>query len=914
MFSNNINRKMSKIIYQFSTLILSVLFIQFAVAQENALPIGNWKMNKGTGQIKGAIVNALGEGVEFSAISLFLQESNQLVDGTITDEKGRFELINLGAGTYRIEISFLGYDDVSRPDLILEEGQKLDIGNVSLEEKAEFLDEVTVTAEKSLIEEQVDRTVYNASKDLLSRGGDAADVLRKVPLLQVDLDGNVSIRGSSNIRVLINNKPSTIMAASVADALKMLPSEMIDKVEVITSPSAKYDAEGSGGIINIITKRNDIAGHYLQINTGLGLRGSNLGLNGSYRKGKFGMTLGGFGRAFYNDAETSMTQITRSGNSIRQSEQSSEASDNGLFGRYNLGFDYDIDKTQFLSGGIRYGLRNFSRDQLQTTELYTDNVLQFSNLRDIESARYSGSIDLNVDYLKVFKPQQELSISTLYSRSDDNNNFVSDNLTSDLSFINSLKNLDDNMNRELTLQVDFATPIGSKQKFEIGAKGILRKVNSQFSYLFAETPGNFATDFNRPAGTLDYDQDVAAAYTTYSISFPGDYTIKAGVRYEKTIIEAFQNEEFIDIPDYQNLVPSVNMSKKIGQVTTLKFGFNQRIQRPWLRQLNPNINVENSQDIQVGNPRLRPELTNNLELGVSTMIKKTFINISVFNRTSDNAINTVRYPATENGAIITTFDNIGKEKAYGTDLFLNVNLSDKVSINGGINMQYLDLEGQVTGLDGTSVTASNSGFNYGGRLMSQIKLNGGWSLQAFSFMHGKRVELQGSRGGYGMYALGFNKDFNNKKGSIGVSVENFASRGWKVNSELVSPIFSQSSTNYLLNRSVRVNFNYRIGKMDIGADRKKTKSVNNSDLMGGGDNMGGGDMGGGTQPATAPQQRPAGNGPGQQRSGGKPGSAADKNPNAKKSGPADASKKPGEGEKKSGEEKPVKKNEKGENN
>lgn len=803
---------------------------------------GNSLRTKGIAKISGTVLDSEGgSGVEFATISLFRTADNELIDGTITDDKGKFSLNDLIDGNYKLEVSFLGFDKKLLENIIIEKERNVDLEDIVLAQVANVLDEVTVTSDRSLIEEKVDRMVYNAEKDNLAKGGDAADVLRKVPLLQVDLEGNVSIRGSSNIRVLINNKPSTIVAANVADALKMLPADMIKSVEVITSPSAKYDAEGSGGIINIITKKNDLEGYYLNLNAGVGLRGSNLGLNGSYRRGRFGMTLGGFGRAFYNKAEMDITQRTTVNDITNLTKQFSEASDNGIFGRYNLGFDYDIDNTQFLSGGVRYGIRRFSRDQLQTTELYRDDQLSGSNLRDINSLRYSGTVDINLDYLKVFKPQQELSISTLYSRTDENSNFVSDNLAADRSFLNSLKNLDDNLNQEITIQTDFISPIGENQIFEMGAKGIVRMVNSDYSYLFANTPNAFSLDFDRPAGTLDYSQNVAAAYTSYTYATPSNYTFKAGLRWERTFIEATQDNENIQIPDYSNLVPSVNASKKLGGLTTLKLGYNRRIQRPWLRQLNPNVNVQNNQNIEVGNPSLRPELTDNIELGLSTMIKKTYLNISLFGRNTDNAINQVRFPIDSiPGAILSTYENIGREQAIGVNIFANVNLSDKWSINGGMDIDYAKLNGQVTGMDGTSITAENSGFNYGGRLMSQLKLDGGWSMQAFTFMRGRRVELQGNRGGFGMYALGLNKDLKNERGSYGIALENFASRGWNVRTELDAVLFSQVSNMYLLNRSIKVNFSYRFGQMDF-RNTRKTRGVTNDDLMSGGDgNMQGG--------------------------------------------------------------------------
>lgn len=810
----------------------------FTYAQTPGRSPGASLRTQGIAKISGKILDAEGgNGVEFATISLFRGENDELVDGTITDENGTFSLSGLIDGNYKIEVAYLGFEKQILENIVVEKERNVDLEDIVLASSATVLDEVTVTGERSLIEEKVDRMVYNAEKDNLSKGGDAADVLRKVPLLQVDLEGNVSIRGSSNIRVLINNKPSTIVAASVADALKMLPADMIKSVEVITSPSAKYDAEGSGGIINIITKKNNLQGYFLNLNTGVGLRGSNLGLNGSYRRGRFGLTLGGFGRAFYNKAEMDITQRTTLNDIVSLTRQFSDASDNGMFGRYNLGFDYDIDKTQFLSGGVRYGMRRFSRDQLQTTELYQSNELSSTNLRDINSLSYSGTIDLNLDYLKVFKPQQELSISTLYSSTDEKSNFISDNLDADRTFLNSLKNLNDNLNREITFQADFITPLGSNQIFEVGAKGILRMVNSDFSYLSANTPNTFSEDFARPSGFLDYSQNVAAAYTSYTYATGNDYTFKAGVRWERTAIEATQNNEAILIPDYNNFVPSVNASKKLGELTTLKLGYNRRIQRPWLRQLNPNVNIQNSQNIEVGNPNLRPELTDNIELGLSTMIKKTYLNFSLFTRHTNNAINQVRIPIdTLAGAILTTYENIGRERALGLNVFANIKLSDNWSVNGGFDLDYAKLEGQVTGLDGVSVVTENSGFNYGGRLMSELKLKGGWSMQGFTFMRGRRVQLQGSRGGFGMYALGVNKDFKNKRGSYGIALENFASRGWNVRSELDAVQFSQISNMYLLNRSIKINFNYKFGQMDF-RDRRKTRSVTNDDLMQGGGNM-----------------------------------------------------------------------------
>ncbi len=791
---------------------------------------------QGNSKISGIVLDsAAAKGVEFASIALFNAADNKAVDGTTADESGRFAIAKVAPGSYKLMISFIGYKDKA-VSVKVENGKDVELGSIRLASSVQNLQEVTITGEKSLVEEKVDRLVFNAEKDITSKGGDASDLLRKVPMLSVDLDGNVSLRGSSNIRVLINNKPSTIIASNVADALKQIPADMIKSVEVITSPSAKYDAEGSGGIINIITKKNNLQGLTLNVDSGVGNRGSNLGLNGSYRKGKMGFTLGGFGRAFYNKATSVLDQTTYSGGSSFLTNQSSTAKDRGLFGQYSLGWDYDLGKNQALSAGLRYGTRNFIQKQDLTINQFENSILNNSSLRKVDRKDLSGTVDFNIDYIRTFKPQQEWSISTLYSRTGLTNNFNTDILNESGSVASKLKNENKNENSELTLQTDYQTPLGKNQLLEFGAKGIFRTVNSDFKYFTAGESGDFVMSATNPSGALNYKQNVAAGYFSYTLSTQNKYTFKLGTRYEYTGITADMGENKpIDIPAYGNLVPSINVSKALSGSTTLKAAYNRRIQRPGIQQLNPNVNLSNPQSISTGNPALSPELTDNFELALSTNIKKTYINASVFARQTNNSITQVRMAVdTLQGAIVTTYENIGKQKAYGANIFANVYLTPKWTLNGSIDILHSYLEGQTTALDGTSTGVSNSGFNYGGRLMSQISLQNGWGVQAFGFYRGKEIQLQGTRTGFYLYSLGFKKDFASKKGSIGFAAENFLTKGVRFTSDLTSPQFVQTGATQLYNRNFKVTFSYSIGKMSFNAPKKKTKSVNNTDVVGGG--------------------------------------------------------------------------------
>ncbi|QJW91520.1 TonB-dependent receptor [Spirosoma taeanense] len=838
--------------------LLSPAKAQFPVmgssTQAKALPgTAGDQSPKGSGKIIGYVVDSTQtKAVEFASIALYNKTTGKAVDGTVADEKGKFALTKLAPGEYRVLVSFVGYRSKTIDNLNLTNGQTVDLGVIKLPSSVKTLEEVTVTGQAAIIEEKVDRLVYNADKDIAAKGGDATDILRKVPLLTVDLDGNVSLRGSQNIRVLINNKPSTIVASSVADALKQIPADQIKTVEVITSPSAKYDAEGSGGIINIITKKNSLQGLNLNVDSGVGNRGSMLSLNGNYRKGKTGFTLGGFGRAMYNTiTKTSLEQTSQVDGVTTMTRQTGDGHSSGMFGQYNLGFDYDLAKNQSLTAGVRYGVRNMISQQDLVTRLFTNGMAGSVSNRNVDAKNLSGTVDVNVDYLHTFKPQQEWSISTLYSRNDLTNNFDADLLNGSDVLTGRQRNLNKNVNQELTLQTDYQTPIKKNQLIEFGGKAIFRQVNSDYRYLQAGPSGNFVTENNNTLGELLYHQNIAAGYTSYTYTTKQRYTLKGGLRYEHTFIDASTRESgTLGIGNYGVLVPSVNASKTI-KGTTVKLGYNRRIQRPGLQQLNPNFNAANPQNITIGNPSLRPELTNNVELGLSRTIKKTFINATFFGRVTNNAITQVRQPSdTLPGAIVTTYQNIGRQHAYGTNIFANVAVTSKINIGLFLNTFYTSLTGQAMSVDGISETLTNTGFNVSGGSFASAQFKNGWGAQAFGFMQGSQVQLQGRQGGFGFYTVGVKKDFSNKKGSIGLAAENFLSNRFNIHTVLNSAQFSQVSDVYLYNRGIRLTFTYKIGKMTMDAPRKKARSVNNDDVKseGGGQTQSGGAPAGGGQP------------------------------------------------------------------
>lgn len=791
---------------------------------------------RGNSKITGVVQDAAsGRPVEFATVAL-KDESGAVIDGAVADDKGRFTINRLADGNYTLRITFIGYETKEIPVTISR--KDVDLSIIELAEEAAMLNEIVVEGQRPIIEEKVDRLVYNAENDATAQGGDATDVLRRVPMLSVDLDGNVSLRGNSNILVLINNKPSTITASSVADALKQIPADQIKSVEVITSPSAKYDAEGSSGIINIITKKNTLEGLSLNVDAGAGYRGSNLGLNGNYRKGKMGFSLGGFGRANYNvTGSYENNQITQD---TIFNLQRADTRSQGIFGRYQLGWDYEINKYNYLAASVRYGLRN-GRDYQDGlyTETRINNNLERSDLADVKTINNSGNVDLNLDYTRTFdKTSKELSASILYSRNDRTDDFT--NTSYDGNNVVDVVRRNDNksLNEEITFQIDYQTPIGDRQLVEMGAKEIIRNVTSDYqSYTALGPDGTFTPDPGSGAGNVfRYSQDVSAGYLSYTANLIKGYSIKAGARYEYTRLDAsFANSEGapeVNLPSFGNLVPSVNLSKRMGN-NMFRLSYNRRIRRPSIQFLNPNRQNPNPLFQNIGNPNLTPEFTDNYELSYSANIKSTYLNISAFVRNTTEAIQSVR--EARGDTIITTYQNIGQETAYGLDLFGNVMLG-KLTLGGGGDIYYMVLDNNLAD---PLYAARNEGWVIGGRLFGSYKLNDSWSLQAFGFMRGRRVNLQGFQGGFGMYSVAVRKEFKNKKGGLGIGLENFLTPQFYIKGKTETPLINQTNTNVRDVFSIRINFSYRIGKMSFDNQPRRRRSVSNDDLK---ENGGGMDM------------------------------------------------------------------------
>ncbi|WP_181304287.1 TonB-dependent receptor domain-containing protein [Rufibacter sp. XAAS-G3-1] len=799
-------------------------------------------VQRATGKISGVVTDSsTNKPVEFATVSLINTATGKPIDGTVTDERGRFTLSRVAFGSYSVSVSFIGYETFSRSGVsVSEKDNEVELGRIVLRPVQNRLKEVTVVGEKPLVEDKVDRMVYNADQDITNIGGNASDVLKKVPSLTVDLDGNVQLRGSSNVRVLINNKPSSIMANSVADALRQIPSDMIKTVEVITSPSAKYDAEGTAGIINIITKKNTLYGVNGSVSTSVGTRNSNGNANVNVRRGKVGFNASlGTHQQYNNKNESELHRATRTNpdsegfNTMLDQMGESKRRGGGVYGQ--LGFDADLDSSNTINAGVNIYRGNYRNQGFQESlTRYDDALQQIENVS--RGASKNASVDVNMGYTHIFKPQQELSVLAQWNKGASNSSTNQDiYLDQDYLLDTLLRNTNEGVNREMTFQVDYVHPFQNKTQLEIGTKGILRHAESDA--LYRRIRLSTEAEELRP-NEFTYDQDVYSAYASYGFKLLKNYNVKSGARFEYTNIDGKYIQPYQDpfTDNYYNFIPNILISRTFKS-QTFRVGYTQRIQRPQIWYLNPYVNIIDDKNVSFGNPELEPELSHAYELGYSNYFKTSSINVSLYWRQTNNAIESIRNIVGEEGALpvldgtwqqpdvsYTTYFNIGRNATYGLSFSGNTKPMPKWNIGGSFNLNYISLRSSIQ---------SNSAMQYNVSLNSGYEIRKDLAVQFFGNYSSPRPTVQGKFSGYYYSSFSIRKQLWDKKGSLSLGIDNPFSKTIKFTSDLESRTFVQNSINQNYNRSVRVSFSYRFGKMEMNQQPRRSKSIRNDDAKAG---------------------------------------------------------------------------------
>ncbi len=717
------------------------------------------KMKKG--KITGIVKTEAGEQpLEYANIALYKLKDSSLVTGTVADPDGKYTMKELSFGRYYMEINFIGFKKKVIPDITLTpRNMTQDVGDVYLKEASKEIEGVEVTADRLQVEYKVDKKVVNVSKDFSAEGGSAVTVLENVPSVQVDIEGNVELRGSSNFRVLINGKP-TVLTGS--EALQQIPAGRIDNIEIITNPSAKYDPEGTAGIINVVMKKQERGGLNGMVKASVGTNNKYDGnINLNYKTGKFN-----FFTAFdYRNYNFSMDgydeRMSNYGDTLSYMDQDVQRTMG--HGGYSVkgGFDYYLTESSTLSLAGRMGTFGFGMDAETQTEAYTDPVsTRDYTLSNSKSEMSHNYYTLSLDYQNQFDSKQHRLDASLYFSNSDNEdeNRWDQNITDEnWNVLNSLyeqRTLEEGNGGKLQAKLDYVRPI-SIGKLEAGYQGRLDTRTTNYDLENYES-GMWVLN-NSYANSTDFERMIQALYTTYSGNI-GKFNFKLGIRGEytnRTLVQKTLDEDF-EI-DRFDVFPSAHLSQELNKGEQIFASYSRRIRRPRDWFLNPFMSVRDEYTRRIGNPGLEPEYTNSWELGYKTNIKRTFLSLEGYYRQTNNGITRVR-TLDQNDIMLNTFKNIGEETSLGVEMMINTNPVKWWNLNMSGNLYQYNITGNVTGQD-----IDRNSTNWGGRFNNIFKLPTSTQLQLTGFYRGPSVTAQGDREGFFMFSAAIKQSLMDKK-------------------------------------------------------------------------------------------------------------------------------------------------------
>ncbi|TCJ13250.1 TonB-dependent receptor [Flaviaesturariibacter flavus] len=781
------------------------------------------------GSINGTVKDSTSaKGLQYATIELFAAaDPAKAVKSGYTNDKGRFNITGLDSGRYLVIISHTGFGE-RQQTVNVGRNEAVAIGEVSLGAVPKEMQGVVVKMRKPLIESSDDKISYNVANDPVAKTETAIDILRRTPYVSVDGDGNVTVNGQSNFKVLLNGRETAMFAQNVKEALKGFPGALITRIEVITSPSAKYDAEGVGGIINIITAKK-VVGYNGSVNTYYTSTGWwNANANISAKYGKLGFTLyygSGGGVNIPGINRTTTTSFDPNARYAKRELFGKRYSNNFWnFGNAEINYELDSLNTVSVYGNISGGKGRRSLDQTITTS-YADGRPDSMSLY-MENARNEyPTKSVGADYVRKFANNKEREFSLRFNgefgTSNSFNDAVTDNpVASDRYVVNN----SEAMNRQYTLQADYVHPMKKDMKIEGGVKTILRRASSDFESLdrtsavesYKTNPAN--TDF------FNYNQEVYSAYASYSFKVK-KVSFRVGGRFEHTDVDGNFTSGATRVQQaYNNFLPNVQISTKVGQ-TNLVFNFSQRIQRPFIWNLNPFRINNDSFNVTFGNPGLQPQLIHSASIAARVSKGSTFFGLTLNGTYSDNMI--VQYatfdPAT--GVTSTTSGNLGKETGLNLSGNVNAKLSEKwnVSVNGNVRWSQVesraDARQKASGFGGNANL--NSNFNWSKKIYSYAYA--GYFKNAVTFQTNYALNL--------WYGIGTGVKLWNDKFNVSLGISNFFEKDRDYRNVTTAPNFQTVSVSTLPNRGFSLGLTWNFGKMTENVSKKK--GVTNDDLVGG---------------------------------------------------------------------------------
>lgn len=794
----------------------------------------------GSFTIKGQVVDSLSnEGVSYATLSITSASNPKEAPVLLAcDIDGNFQAAIAEAGAYNIVMQSVGKQTVRRKVSLASGKPEANLGKLYMADDNKVLGEVTVSAQKPLVKVDIDKLVYSMDDDPEAKVNNTLEMLRKVPMVTVDGEDNIQLKGSSNFKIYMNGKPSGLLSNNPSEVLKSMPASSVKNIEVITDPGAKYDAEGVGGIINIITVRNVLQGYTGSVSAGASVRREyEVGAFVSARIGKLGLTAN-YNYEYENgpwmQSEAVRENLVNDAN--RFLNQIGKNKEKGYMQHGYLEGSYEIDSLNLLTIGANLFRRKenvFAEYNVTMRNLGQELVYSYD--RNSETSPVFGSAEVNVDYQHSTQKKGEL---LTFSYRFGNTPRDDESLTDLFGTFNyyDLRQWDINKAKtnEHTAQLDYVTPTWAGQELEVGAKYILRQSDSEtIQRLFNDSTSNW-TDISSANSNFKHSQHIYSAYAGYSARID-KVGLKAGVRAEGTSLRV----SYAKAPeqnfgtDYFDVVPNATISYQLSQTQQLRMGYNMRIQRAGIRHLNPYVNSTDPLNISYGNPDLNSEKSNSINMNYSLFGQAFSLNASLSYTFVNNSIEQYTFINPDfPGVSRTTYGNIGKRQQTGLFLYANWNPVPifRIFMNGGFD--YTDLTSETNDMANSGI----SGRLFAGAQLTlpkdfRVNLNGGYFSPS--------IQLQGKRSPFFFTGVTLNKDFMKKKLTVSLACQSPFWNNRKMETTSSDATFRMRNTDYHPMRDFSITISYRFGTLKEQFKKAQRGIVNDDVINGGSGNTGG---------------------------------------------------------------------------
>ena len=796
------------------------------------------------GVVKGKVLDkTTSEPMEFINVVVSKRGETKIFKGAITDNAGAFRIADLPLGSYVLTVSFTGYKEVTRLFSVTAEKPTHTYAALYLSEDAHALQEVTVVGQRSEMKLEVDRKSFNVDQQIANAGGAASDVLENIPSVEVDQDGNISLRGNSSVEVWINGRASGLTSDNRAEILQQLPAESIERVEVIDNPSAKFSAEGSAGIINIVLKKERKGGYYGSIQAGADTRkGANTSFNINYNSSHIDAFANVGYRHRHSEGGAISRQTYTADNRYQDYDTRSDNQGNNLFTRYGLTWHLtDKDELSY-NGMTMFGARH---DESFTPYHYgligqlQDTQTQYRTTRSGDRSRMFNA---EVNYRHHFSSTHFLDIVGSFNRwkSKQRNvyedaTYLWDNSTADPvddweeAYFSLQSRPQIISNRAWELKVDYENALSKQLKLQAGYNGRFSKENTpQESYYFEEQ----GTKSEEQALEEDrdyynrfvYKMDTHALYTTLTYNV-GKFGIMGGLRGEHWRVDTksydwYQDHEpaVTQAPiafkkDYFELFPSLFLSYQLTPTQQLQVNYTRRLRRPWGGQLNSFKNTRDATVISYGNPELTPEFSNSFSLNYLKQWDQHSLLVSAYYRPTTDVMQRITYQSSADGLMYQTHFNVAQSTSTGLELTAKNKLWRILDLSTSANFYYYELDGFNFDIDGQTIHGDgNHNFTWNARMQASVMLPYDMSFQLTGRYRSRQVITQGYRkAGYNI-DLGFRKNFFQKKVTLSVNCRDLLnSRRWKTFTSTTD--FTRDQENWRNGRSVRLTITYNFGNI-----------------------------------------------------------------------------------------------------